>query len=408
MRPLSSLKVALRALRVNKMRSFLTMLGIIIGVGAVIVMVAIGSGAREMISQQIASMGSNLIMVVPGATTAGGARMGLGSVSTLTSDDARAIKDECPAVKEVAPIWGGVTQVVYGNQNWNSGVNGTTPAFFDIRDWPFASGRNFTEPEVSGAVKVAVLGQSVVDNLFGTESPLGRIIRIKKVPFSVVGVLARKGPSPRGDDQDDVVYIPLTTSQKRVFGSSLPKTVRIIMVQAQALDLMAEAESQVNDLLKQRHRTQAGQLPDFTVRNLTELMAAAEESARIMSLLLGSIALVSLLVGGIGIMNIMLVSVTERTREIGIRMAVGARGTDILFQFLTESIVLSMVGGLIGVVLGVIGSKVMASFSGWNVLISYGALLLSFSFAAAVGIFFGFYPAHKASRLNPIDALRYE
>jgi putative ABC transport system permease protein len=390
------------------MRSFLTMLGIIIGVGAVIVMVAIGSGAREMISRQIASMGSNLIMVVPGATTAGGARMGLGSVSTLTSDDARAIKDECPAVKEVAPIWGGVTQVVYGNQNWNSGVNGTTPAFFDIRDWPFASGRNFTEPEVSGAVKVAVLGQSVVDNLFGTESPLGRIIRIKKVPFSVVGVLARKGPSPRGDDQDDVVYIPLTTSQKRVFGSSLPKTVRIILVQAQDLDLMAEAESQVNDLLKQRHRTQPGQLPDFTVRNLTELMAAAEESARVMSLLLGSIALVSLLVGGIGIMNIMLVSVTERTREIGIRMAVGARGTDILFQFLTESIVLSMVGGLIGVALGVIGSKLMASFSGWNVLISYGALLLSFSFAAAVGIFFGFYPAHKASRLNPIDALRYE
>ncbi len=408
MRPLSSLKVALRALRINKMRSFLTMLGIIIGVGAVIVMVAIGSGAREMISQQIASMGSNLIMVVPGATTAGGARMGLGSVSTLTSDDAKAIKDECPAVKEVAPTWGGVTQVVYGNQNWNTSVTGTTPSFFDIRDWPLGSGRNFIEPEISGAVKVAVLGQSVVDNLFGTENPLGQIIRIKKVPFSVVGVLAKKGPSPRGDDQDDVVYIPLTTSQKKVFGSSLPKTVRIILVQAQALELMAEAESQVNDLLKQRHRTQGGQLPDFTVRNLTELMAAAEESARIMSLLLGSIALVSLLVGGIGIMNIMLVSVTERTREIGIRMAVGARGTDILFQFLTESIVLSMVGGLIGVVLGVIGAKVMASFSGWNVLISYGALLLSFSFAAAVGIFFGFYPAHKASRLNPIDALHYE
>ncbi len=408
MRPLSSLKVALRALRINKMRSFLTMLGIIIGVGAVIVMVAIGSGAREMISQQIASMGSNLIMVVPGATTAGGARMGLGSVSTLTSDDAKAIKDECPAVKEVAPTWGGVTQVVYGNQNWNTSVTGTTPSFFDIRDWPLGSGRNFIEPEISGAVKVAVLGQSVVDNLFGTENPLGQIIRIKKVPFSVVGVLSKKGPSPRGDDQDDVVYIPLTTSQKKVFGSSLPKTVRIILVQAQALELMAEAESQVNDLLKQRHRTQAGQLPDFTVRNLTELMAAAEESARIMSLLLGSIALVSLLVGGIGIMNIMLVSVTERTREIGIRMAVGARGTDILFQFLTESIVLSMVGGLIGVALGVIGAKVMASFSGWNVLISYGALLLSFSFAAAVGIFFGFYPAHKASRLNPIDALHYE
>ena len=326
MRPLASLKVALRALRVNKMRSFLTMLGIIIGVGAVIVMVAIGSGAREKISRQIAGMGSNLIMVIPGATTAGGARMGLGSVSSLTSDDARAIKEECPAVKEVAPIWGGVTQVVYGNQNWNSGVNGTTPSFFDIREWSIALGRSFTEPEVNGAVKVAVLGQSVVDNLFGAENPLGRIIRIKKVPFTVVGVLAAKGPSPAGDDQDDVVYIPLTTSQKKVFGSSLPKTVRIILVQAQA-DLMAEAEKQVNELLNQRHRTQPGQLADFTVRNLTELMAAAEESARVMSLLLGSIALVSLLVGGIGIMNIMLVSVTERTREIGIRMAVGARGT---------------------------------------------------------------------------------
>jgi putative ABC transport system permease protein len=408
MRPLSSLKVALRALRVNKMRSFLTMLGIIIGVGAVIVMVAIGAGASEMIAQQIASMGSNLIMVIPGATTAGGARAGLGSVSTLTSDDAKAIKDECPAVKDVAPTWGGVTQVVYGNQNWNTSINGTTPAFFDIRDWPLATGRIFSDQEITGAVKVAVIGQSIVDNLFGTDNPLGQIVRIKKVPFTVIGVLGKKGPSPRGDDQDDVVYIPLTTSQKKVFGSSLPKTVRIILVQAQDITQMAEAERQVNDLLKQRHRTQPGQLPDFTVRNLTEIMATAEQSARIMSLLLGSIALVSLIVGGIGIMNIMLVSVTERTREIGIRMAVGARGQDILFQFLTESIVLSMVGGLIGMLIGVIGSKLMAYFTGWNVLISYWALLLSFSFAAAVGIFFGYYPALKASRLNPIDALHYE
>jgi putative ABC transport system permease protein len=408
MRVLSSLKVALRALRVNKLRSFLTMLGIIIGVGAVIIMVAIGTGASDMISQQIASMGSNLIMVIPGATTAGGARMGLGSVSTLTSDDARAIKEESPAVKEVAPIWGGVTQVVYGNQNWNTGVNGTTPAFFSVRDWPIETGRLFTDLEDAGSVKVAVVGQTVVENLFGSENPLGQAIRIKKVPFTVVGVLARKGQSARGDDQDDVVYIPLSTSQKKVFGSALPKVVRLILVQAQSLEQMAEAEKQVNDVLKQRHRTQPGQLPDFTVRNLTEIMATAQQSANIMSLLLGSIALVSLIVGGIGIMNIMLVSVTERTREIGIRMAVGARSWDILFQFLTESIVLSLVGGLIGIGLGVIGAKAMAYFTEWNVLISYSSLLISFSFAAAVGIFFGFYPARKASRLNPIDALRYE
>ncbi len=408
MKLLSSLKVALRALQINKMRSFLTMLGIIIGVGAVIIMVAIGSGASEMIAQQIASMGSNLLIVIPGATTAGGARMGFGSVSTLTSDDAKAIKDECSAVKAVAPIWGGVTQVVYGNQNWNTGVNGTTPDFFEIREWPMASGRVFNDQEITGAVKVAVVGQSVVENLFGSDNPLGQVIRIKKVPFTVIGVLSSKGQSARGDDQDDVVYIPLTTSQKKVFGSALPNTVRIIMVQARDIDVMAEAEKQVNNLLNQRHRTQRGQLPDFTVRNLTEIMATAEQSAKVMTLLLGSIALVSLLVGGIGIMNIMMVSVTERTREIGIRMAVGARGIDILFQFLTESVVLSLVGGLIGIGIGVLGAKVTAIFSGWNVLISYWALLISFSFAAAVGIFFGFYPAHKASRLNPIDALRYE
>jgi putative ABC transport system permease protein len=402
------LKVALRALRTNKLRSFLTMLGIIIGVGAVIIMVAIGTGASDMIAQQIASMGSNLIMVLPGATTAGGARMGLGSVSTLTSDDARAIKEESPAVKDVASIWGGVTQVVYGNQNWNTGVNGTPPSFFSIRDWPIESGRFYTDQEEAGSVKVAVIGQTVAENLFGGDNPLGQAIRIKKVPFTVVGVLARKGQSARGDDQDDVVYIPLSTSQKKVFGSALPKTVRMILVQAQSLELMEEAEKQVNDILKQRHRTQPGQLPDFTVRNLTEIMATAQQSANIMSLLLGSIALVSLIVGGIGIMNIMLVSVTERTREIGIRMAVGARSWDILFQFLTESIVLSLVGGLIGIGLGVIGARVMAYFTEWNVLISYSSLLISFSFAAAVGIFFGFYPARKASRLNPIDALRYE
>ena len=340
MKPISSLKVALRALQINKMRSFLTMLGIIIGVGAVIVMVAIGAGAREMIAQQIASMGSNLLMIVPGATTAGGARMGGGSASSLTSDDAKAIKEECPAIKTVAPFWGGVTQIVYGNQNWNTTVTGTLPSYFEIREWPLAKGRNFSDQETSGAVKVAIIGQSIVENLFGSEDPLGQIIRIKKIPFTVIGVLSEKGQSSYGTDQDDVIYIPLSTAQKRVFGSQLPNRVRMIMAQANDLSQMAAAEKQVNDLLTQRHKPQAGQLPDFTVRNLTEIMATAEQSAKVMSLLLGSIALVSLLVGGIGIMNIMLVSVTERTREIGIRMAVGARGIDILFQFLTESVVL--------------------------------------------------------------------
>jgi putative ABC transport system permease protein len=408
MRALSSLKVALRALRINKMRSFLTMLGIIIGVGAVIVMVALGSGAREMIAQQIANMGANLLIVVPGATTAGGARMGEGSAPTLTNDDAKAIQEECPAVKTVASFWGGVTQVVYGNQNWNTSVSGMTPSHLEIRDWPIATGRNFSDQEVHGAVKVAILGKSVVKNLFGSEDPLGQIIRIRKIPFTVIGVLSSKGQTPMGTDQDDVVYIPLTTSQKRIFGSQLPNRVRLIMIQAKDISLMNDAENQINDLLTERHHIQTGQLVDFTIRNLTELMATAEQSAKVMSLLLGSIALVALLVGGIGIMNIMLVSVTERTREIGIRMAVGARGVDILFQFLTESVVISLTGGLIGIALGALGAQVTSKFTGWNFIISAWALLISFSFAAAVGIFFGYYPALKASRLNPIDALRYE
>ncbi len=408
MKPISSLKVALRALQINKMRSFLTMLGIIIGVGAVIVMVAIGAGAREMIAQQIASMGSNLLMIVPGATTAGGARMGGGSSSSLTSEDAKAILDECPAIKTVAPFWGGATQIVYGNQNWNTGVQGTSPSYFEIREWALASGRNFSDQEMSGAVKVAIIGKTIVENLFGSEDPLGQIIRIKNVPFTVIGVLTEKGQSSYGTDQDDAIYIPISTAQKRVFGSKLPNRVRMIMAQAKDITELPAAEKQVNELLSQRHKPQGDQLPDYTVRNLTEIMATAQQSANVMSLLLGSIALVSLLVGGIGIMNIMLVSVTERTREIGIRMAVGARGIDILFQFLTESVVLSLVGGLIGIGLGVLGAELTSKFTGWKVVISILALMVSFLFAAAVGIFFGYYPAHKASRLNPIDALRYE
>lgn len=408
MKSLSCLQVALRALRINKMRSFLTMLGIIIGVGAVIVMVAIGSGAREMIAQYIDNMGSNLLIIIPGATTTSGVHMGAGTTPSLTTEDAKAIQEGCPAVLAAAAFWGGVTQVVYGNQNWNTGVSGMTPSHFEVRDWPIDRGRNFTDLEVSAAVKVAILGKTVAEKLFETEDPIGQVIRIKKIPFQIIGVLTPKGQSAYGTDQDDVVYVPLTTAQKRIFGSQLPNRVRMIMVKTKDLSLMKEAQKEITDLLTERHHIQTEQLVDFTIRDLTEIYAAAEELGWIMSLLLGSIALVSLLVGGIGIMNIMLVSVTERTREIGIRMAVGARGTDILVQFLTESLVLSLVGGLIGIGLGGLGAQILSRSIGLGAFISLWAVLIAFFFSALVGIFFGFYPAYKASRLNPIEALRYE
>jgi len=404
----TSLRIALNALKANKMRSLLTMLGIIIGVAAVVVMVAIGSGASAKITAQIESVGSNLLIVIPGATTAGGVRMGAGTVSTLTLADSEAIVQNCPSVARVAPVWGGVAQAVYGNQNWSTGVTGTTLSMFAIRDWTLTAGRFFTEQETKAAAKVALLGQTVVNNLFGGADPIGEIVRIKKMPMQVVGVLAVKGQSPRGDDQDDAIYVPITTAQKRLFGTHIPGTVRVIMVQARDVDLMAKAEEEINALLEQRHRIQKGADRDFTVRNLSEILAAAQAAYKTMSLLLGSIALVSLVVGGIGIMNIMLVSVTERTREIGIRMAVGAQESDILTQFLIESLVLSLVGGLIGVILGLTGAEIMAAMSDWPVLISWQALLLAFAFSAMVGIFFGFYPARKAAHLNPIDALRYE
>ncbi len=404
----TSLRIALNALKANKMRSLLTMLGIIIGVAAVVIMVAIGSGASAKISAQIESVGSNLLIVIPGATTAGGVRMGSGTVSTLTLADSEAIAQNCPSVARVAPVWGGVAQTVYGNQNWSTGVTGTTPSMFAIRDWTLTAGRFFTGQETKAAAKVALLGQTVVNNLFGGADPIGEILRIKKMPMQVIGVLAVKGQSPRGDDQDDAIYVPITTAQKRLFGTHIPGTVRVIQVQAKDMTVMAKAEKEITDLLDQRHRIVKGVDRDFTVRNLSEILAAAQAAYQTMSLLLGSIALVSLVVGGIGIMNIMLVSVTERTREIGIRMAVGAQESDILTQFLIESLVLSLVGGVIGVILGLTGAEIMAAVSEWPVLISWQALLLAFAFSAMVGIFFGFYPARKAAHLNPIDALRYE
>jgi len=384
------------------------MLGIIIGVGAVIAMVAVGSGAKRRIADQIASMGSNLLIVLSGSSTSGGLRFGSGTVPTLTVDDAKAILNEIPSVKYVAPTLGGGAQVVFGNQNWSTIINGTTPEVLEIREWFLAEGRSFTQQDVDGATKVCLLGKTIVDNLFGGIDPIGQIIRIKMVPFTVIGVLAPKGQSTMGQDQDDTIIIPLTTAQKKLFGMQFPGMVRLIMVQATAPEVMKDVENQINDLLRQRHHIQPKQDNDFSVRNLTEIMSTAEQSANVMRYLLFAIALISLIVGGIGIMNIMLVSVTERTREIGIRIAVGAKGRDILLQFLIESLVLSLAGGTLGIAIGIAGTLILSSFTQWPTLFSIEAILLAFLFSSLVGIFFGFYPARKASLLNPIEALRYE
>ncbi|MBI5409666.1 MAG: ABC transporter permease [Nitrospirae bacterium] len=404
----STFKISLRALRANKMRSSLTMLGIIIGVGAVIAMLAVGTGASRQIEAQISSIGSNLLMVLSGATTAGGVRMGAGTRATLVLDDAYAIVKESTAVSSAAPILGGVAQVVYGNQNWATGVTGTTPGMLTIRGWSLSAGRAFTEQDVKSATKVCLLGQTVVDNLFGGLDPVGQIIRIKKIPFTVLGVLESKGQSLTGQDQDDTIYVPVTTAQKKLFGSAIPGRISIIMVQAKSTDELALAEEQIKNLMRQRHHIGPKQDDDFTVRNLTQMMQAAEESSKVMAVLLGAIASVSLLVGGIGIMNIMLVSVTERTREIGIRMAVGAKTRDIRTQFIIEALTLSLIGGVAGIAFGVGISELLSLLMEWTTIIEPYSILLAFGFSGLVGIFFGFYPAYKASLLDPIDALRYE
>jgi len=404
----SAWKIAYRSLRANRMRSILTMLGMVIGVSAVIAMVAIGAGANERIAAQISSIGSNLLLVLPGSTTSGGLRSGFGSAPTLTMADARAIGRELPAVRLAAPSIRSTSPVVYGNQNWSTLIQGVTPEYFEIREYRLAEGRFFTADEVDASSKVAVVGRTVVRNLFGDESPVGEILRIKRVPFTIVGVLAEKGQSPQGQDQDDIIIAPITTVQNRLFGSGHPGSVGVIIAQAVDRESIGEAEREMVSLLRQRHRIGSGQEEDFSVRNLSEMLEVAEASTRVMSLLLGAIASVSLLVGGIGIMNIMLVSVTERTREIGIRLAVGARERDILVQFLIEAVFLSVAGGAVGILLGIGGSLLISRFAGWSTLISPGAVLVAFSFSAAVGIFFGFYPARKASRLDPIEALRHE
>jgi len=405
---LACLPIALRALRVNKMRSALTMLGIIIGVSAVIAMIAVGSGAKAQITAHIASIGSNLLIVRSGSSTSGGLRMGSGTVPTLTVDDSEAILNEVPSVRLVAPELSGIAQVVHGNQNWSTSIIGTMPEMLEIRNWPVVSGRPFTQQDVNGATKVCLLGWTVMENLFGGGNPIGQIVRIKNMPFVVIGVLSYKGQSGPGHVHDDTIMVPLTTAQKRLFGMQFPGMVQGIAIQVRDMELMKEAEYQVKALLRQRHRIPPNEENDFTVRNLTEVMAVAEESADVMSLLLGAIASISLIVGGIGIMNIMLVSVTERTREIGIRIAVGAKSRDILLQFLIESLVLSLIGGGLGMAIGIGGTYVLSNFTQWPTVISIRAVLLSLLFSASVGVFFGFYPARKASLLNPIEALRFE
>ncbi|NPU86343.1 MAG: FtsX-like permease family protein [Syntrophaceae bacterium] len=390
------------------MRSSLTMLGIIIGVGAVIAMLAVGTGASRKISQQIASIGSNLIIVIPGSMTQGGVRLGAGAQSTLNREDAEAIGRECPAVQAVSAELRRAAQVVYGNQNWATAIQGLEPGALEVRDWGLVDGRNFSEQDVRNATKVCLLGQTVADNLFGSMDPVGQIVRIRKIPFVVIGVLDRKGQSPIGQDQDDVVFIPITTALKKVFGMYHGGTIGSIMVKAVSTEALPEAERQVTELLRQRHRIGPGRDDDFTVRNLTSMLQVAEQSTKVMTLLLGAIASVSLLVGGIGIMNIMLVSVTERTREIGIRMAVGAKARDIRLQFIIEALTLSLIGGIAGILLGVTVSGILSALAGWSTEVSILSIFLAFGFSALVGIFFGFYPAYKASLLHPIDALRHE
>ncbi|HZN52485.1 MAG TPA: ABC transporter permease [Methylomirabilota bacterium] len=405
-----SVRIAGRALRVNKLRSALTMLGIIFGVAAVIAMVGVGAGAQARVAEQIQSLGSNLIIVLSGSSNASGVRLGTGSQLSITEDDATAIAREVASVQAAAPSVRGGAQVVYGSLNWSTQIQGVTPSYFEARDWPVDEGRPILQEDVDGATKVALLGQTTALNLFGESDPMGQIIRIKKVPFAVIGVLSRKGQNSWGQDQDDLILVPLTTAKKKVLGVSQAnaRAVSVISVKVRPGGDMTEAEDQIRVLLRQRHRLQPFQDDDFWLRNLSEILQTQEDSSRVMTYLLAAIASVSLLVGGIGIMNIMLVSVTERTREIGLRMAVGARRRHILLQFLIEAVTLSLIGGIIGIALGLGGSRAISYFAEWRTLVNPESIVIAFGFAAGIGIFFGFYPARKASRLDPIEALRYE
>lgn len=400
--------IAIRAIRANKMRSTLTSLGIIIGVAAVIVMLAIGNGAQISIQNEMKTMGSNLIIVRSGVSTSSGARGGHGSQPTMKLSDGNAIQEKISKIKLAAPMLSEVAQMVSGNNNWATQVTGTDNRNFIIKDWDLSYGRMFSDADVKNAAKVAILGQTVVKELFGDVDPLNRTIRIKGIPFKVIGVLQERGQSGMGQDQDDEVFIPITTAQKKVMGVSFPDQVKFIILQAVDAESTYTSQEEIRLLLRQRHNLGTNKDDDFVIMNLTQMMEMMESSTQIMTILLGSIASISLLVGGIGIMNIMLVSVTERTREIGIRMAIGAKSWDIRLQFLMEALVLSLIGGLIGIFIGIIGVETVRYFSSFTPSINLFYVLLPFSFSGFVGLFFGFYPAYKASCLNPINALRYE
>ncbi len=403
-------QLALVALAANRVRTGLTMLGVIIGVAAVVTMMAVGAGARSRVEAEIQSLGSNLIIVLSGSITTSGVRLGAGSQLTVTEEDARVIERDIASIQVAAPTVRGGVQVVAANGNWATALFGVTPSFLEARDWATTNGRTLTQEDVDGAAKIVLLGQTVAQNLFGAADPVGQIVRVKKVPLTVVGVLDRKGQSTQGQDQDDAVLVPLPTAKKKILGISQAnaRAVNAILVKVRDATAMKTAEQEIRSLLRQRHHLQPDQDDDFTLRNLADLFESQEAASRVLSLLLAAIASVSLVVGGIGIMNIMLVSVTERTREIGLRRAVGARRRDILLQFLIEAVVVSLTGGVLGVALGAAGAWAIGYFAGWLAPIQARAVIPAFLFAGAVGVFFGFYPARKASRLNPIDALRYE